>query len=79
MEERIGKVFKRVFRSQVVFNQNVVAADHPRWTSLKHVELVVGLESEFGVRFDGDDATRMITGDAILKALNLKISVQPSA
>ena len=56
---RIQKVFGRVFGPRIPFSASLSRESEPRWTSLKHVEFIIGLESEFGVRFDGADATDM--------------------
>jgi acyl carrier protein len=56
---RIGKVFSGVFGRKVTFSPGLDRASEPRWTSLKHVEFIIALEIEFGVRFDGADATDM--------------------
>lgn len=30
-------------------------ATHPQWTSIKHVELIITIEDDFGVSFSGDE------------------------
>jgi acyl carrier protein len=58
---RIEKAFRSVFGRRTGFNPQLDRASEPRWTSLKHVEFLIALESEFGVRFDGADATDMVS------------------
>ena len=58
---RIEKTFQFVFGRRVGFNPMLDRASEPRWTSLKHVEFLIALEREFGVRFDGADATDMVS------------------
>jgi acyl carrier protein len=41
---------------------------------LKHVEFIIALEAEFGVRFDGADATDMISIAAVEDRLRQKLS-----
>jgi acyl carrier protein len=62
---RVEKVFRRVFGARIAFHPQLERAAEPRWTSLKHVELIIALESEFGVRFDGADATDMVSIPAV--------------
>ncbi|HVY81058.1 MAG TPA: acyl carrier protein [Steroidobacteraceae bacterium] len=62
---RIEKVFRRVFGPRIAFHAQLERATEPRWTSLKHVEFIIALESEFGVRFDGADATDMVSIPAV--------------
>ena len=63
---RIEKVFTSVFGRQVRFTSELDRASVPRWTSLKHVEFIDALEREFGIRFDGADATDMISIPAVM-------------
>jgi acyl carrier protein len=58
---RIEKAFQSVFGRRIGFNPQLDRASEPRWTSLKHVEFLIALECEFGVRFDGADATDMVS------------------
>ena len=45
---RIQKTFSTVFGPRVPFRAELRRVDEPRWTSLKHVELIIALEQEFG-------------------------------
>jgi len=56
---RVETVFADVFGTRVPFSPELVRADHEYWTSLKHMEFLIALELEFGVRFDGADAVDM--------------------
>jgi acyl carrier protein len=63
---RVQKAFGRVFGAQVSFERSLSRLNEPRWTSLKHVEFIIALEQEFGLRFDGADATDMTSVDIVL-------------
>jgi len=56
---RVERVFAEVFGRRLEFSPELTRADHEYWTSLKHMEFLVALEAEFGVRFDGADAVDM--------------------
>jgi acyl carrier protein len=56
---RVETVFAEVFGSRLPFSHELKRADHEYWTSLKHMEFLVALEVEFGIRFDGADAVDM--------------------
>jgi acyl carrier protein len=58
---RIEKAFRRAFGARAAFDESLERAVEPRWTSLKHVEFLIALEEEFGLRFDGTDATDLIS------------------
>ncbi len=64
---RTRRAFQGTFGAQVPFRRDLSRADEPRWTSLKHVEFIIALELEFGVRFDGADATDMTCVEIVLE------------
>lgn len=56
---RVAAVFGNVFGGRVPFSPQLARTDTTYWTSLKHMELLMALEQEFDVRFDGADAVDM--------------------
>lgn len=70
---RIEQVFVSVFGRQTPFSDDVSRLNEPRWTSMKHVELIVALEQEFGVRFDGADATDMMSIPVVVERVLEKL------
>ena len=70
---RIERVFARVFGRRAPFSLDVCRLNEPQWTSLKHVEFLIGLEQEFGIRFDGADATDMTTIVAVIERVQKKL------
>ena len=56
---RVESVFADVFGNRLPFDRELTRADHEYWTSLKHMEFLIALEVEFGIRFDGADAVDM--------------------
>lgn len=56
---RVETVFTEVFGSRLPFSPELTRADQDYWTSLKHMEFLIALEMEFGIRFDGADAVDM--------------------
>ncbi len=71
---RTQAVFGRVFGLRVPFKPELSRLDEPRWTSLKHVEFIVALETEFGVRFDGADATDMTSIPSVLDRVSSRVA-----
>jgi acyl carrier protein len=71
---RTEKAFTHVFGPKVPFDLTLSRLDESRWTSLKHVELLVALEEEFGIHFDGADATDMTSIPAVLERLRQRLS-----
>jgi len=73
LTERVATVFRQVFGKKAAFNADLKRTDLPLWTSMKHVEFIIALESTFGVRFDGADATDMISIPVILERLRRRL------
>jgi acyl carrier protein len=71
--DRIERVFDRVFRGAVRFGPSLSRADEPQWTSLAHVEFLIALEHEFGVRFDGADAIDMTSMGEVVERVRQKL------
>jgi len=70
---RIELVFARVFGKRTRFSSEKSRLEEPQWTSLRHVEFLIGLEREFGVRFDGADATDMVSIPIIVDRVRKKL------
>lgn len=71
--QRVERVFTRVFGAKVPFSLDVSRTSEPQWTSLKHVEFIIDLEREFGVRFDGADATDMTAIALVVERLEQRL------
>ena len=62
-----------MFGRRAQFSLRVSRLNEPQWTSLKHVEFLIGLEQEFGIRFDGADATDMTTIVGVIERVQKKV------
>jgi acyl carrier protein len=74
LSERVAKVFRQTFGRNVAFNANLQRTDVPAWTSMKHVEFIIALEKAFAVRFDGADATDMVSTQVVLERLSKRLA-----
>ena len=74
INERVEKTFARVFGQRTPFAADLSRVSEPKWTSLKHIEFLVGLEREFGVRFDGSDATDMTSIPIVVERVRAKLA-----
>jgi acyl carrier protein len=70
---RIETVFARVFGPRTPFAIELSRLNETRWNSLRHMELLVGLEQEFGIRFDGADATDMTSIAEVIERVRSKL------
>jgi len=71
---RTQETFSSVFGREVPFRADLARSEEPRWTSLKHVEFIIALESAFKVRFDGADATDMTSLPVVLERIHRKLT-----
>ena len=70
---RTQKTFTSVFGPRVPFDLALSRLNEERWTSLRHVEFIIALELEFGVRFDGADATDMTSIPVVLERVRQRL------
>jgi acyl carrier protein len=74
MTDQVATVFRRTFGRKVAFESTLKRTDVPVWTSMKHVEFIIALEQAFNVRFDGADATDMVSIPVVLERLGKKLT-----
>ncbi|HWN39892.1 MAG TPA: acyl carrier protein [Gammaproteobacteria bacterium] len=66
---RVESVFAEVFGDRLPFKRELTRTDNDYWTSLKHMEFLVALEVEFGIRFDGGDAVDMQSVNTVIERI----------
>ena len=58
--ERLNSVFRDVFDDEsIVVKPETTANDIEDWDSLEHINLVVAVEQEFGMKFNMNEVTTM--------------------
>ena len=71
MKERIIDVFSRIME---VPAEGISASSSPAtvetWDSLKHMNLVLALEEEFGIRLNDERIMKMVTLGAIVETVS---------
>ena len=60
MRERIKKVIMDTFELSDV-QDNISPRTCDKWDSMHHLQLIVSLEMEFGVSFEPEDITNMLS------------------
>ena len=72
---KLEKLLKKIFQVDKI-SLDYSMDDIPEWDSFKHIELIIGLEQEFGINLEYTDTTEMtsipIIKSKILKLLNDK-------
>jgi len=51
IKERLNKIFNEVFGKEIMLSENMTANDVEGWDSIAHMNLILAIESEFGINF----------------------------
>ena len=57
--ERLNNVFRDVFDDTIVVKEETTSKDIEDWDSLEHINLIVAVEQEFGMKFNMNEVTTM--------------------
>ena len=58
--ERLNKVFRDIFDDEsIVVKPETTSSDIEDWDSLEHINLIVAVEQEFGMKFNMNEVTTM--------------------
>ncbi len=58
--ERLNKVFRDIFDDEeIIVKPETTANDIEDWDSLEHINLIVAIEQEFGMKFNMNEVTTM--------------------
>ena len=58
--ERLNVVFRDIFDDDTIsVNENTTSNDIEDWDSLEHINLIVAIEQEFGIKFNMNEVTTM--------------------
>ena len=58
--ERLNEVFRDVFDDdEIVVKAQTTSNDIEDWDSLEHINLIVAVEQEFGIKFNMNEVTTM--------------------
>ena len=71
IDNRIRRVMASVFGiAEAAIIDTAAPSSIPTWDSLNHIHLIMGLESEFGVSFEAEQALQLTSFAAIRQALS---------
>lgn len=66
--ERVTQVFRDVFRDETItITPETTSADIEGWDSLTHVNLLISIEREFGVRFQSTEVANLANVGSLLE------------
>jgi acyl carrier protein len=78
MEQRVLAVMSVVFNLKAdQIPENAAPGVLKQWDSLKHMNLVLALEDEFGFRFADDELTDLLSLKLVLKIVSDKQGMKP--
>jgi acyl carrier protein len=61
--------------SQFTMEPSTRMGEYPEWDSFNHINLMLGIESEFGVEFDSEEIGTLLTVGEITLALEQRLSL----
>lgn len=74
MEDRIKNVMAAVFEIHVDDITDATSPDTVQlWDSLKHMQLVIALEEEFGIRIEDEEIVEMLNYSLIKNIISEKV------
>ncbi len=71
MENKLKKIFKRIFKKKGV--ENLSSNDAKNWDSLRHLDLIFALEEEFNIKFTNKEITSIKNYKICLMILKKKL------
>jgi acyl carrier protein len=77
IKEKVRKVFLDVFAmDEGRFHFGMTSGDIKEWDSLSHMNLVSGLESEFGLSMEIDEISEMDSVKKVIEVVEKKLGVK---
>ncbi len=73
LDERLQKVFQTVFEDETLeVTDKTSPKTMEKWDSFAHVDIIVGLEEEFDVKFTAEEVDKLSTVGELKRALEAK-------
>lgn len=69
LESSAAKVMGLVFGKSISPDDSISMATEPAWDSMKHIELIMTLEQEFGVSFEPEEIPKLTSLSAVIAKL----------
>ncbi len=77
VRDRMNKVFREIFEDPAIsLKDETTAQDIEGWDSLRHIDLIMQLEEEFGLRFTVDDITGLKNVGEMIAMLERKLAAK---
>jgi len=75
LDTQFEAVFREIFDDETLtLRDDMSAKDIDGWDSLAQINLIVAIESEFGIRFKSNELTALANVGALKKAVSARVS-----
>ena len=64
--------FNRIFEKNYTSLDEITRANISSWDSIKHIELILALEDEFGISFSTDEISKIKNANDIVYFIKMK-------
>jgi len=72
---RLTTIFHAVFENDsIVLSEDLTANDVDNWDSLNHVNLMITIEGEFGIRFTNTEISSLANVGELIRMINSKLA-----
>lgn len=79
IEARLTETFRQVFeRDDITLFREMTAADLTEWDSLAHINLIMEIEENFGLRFNVDDIVDLKNVGEMIDLIERKVKTGPA-
>jgi len=76
--EQLNTIFQDVFDDDdITVEDNTSAKDVSGWDSMAHINLVLGVEQEFGIKFKTAEVAQLSNVGEFVDLIRIKLSKQP--
>jgi acyl carrier protein len=74
---QLTTIFRDLFDDDtIVLNPGLTASDVPEWDSFNHINLIVSVESKFGIKFQTAELESMHTVGHLVDLIQSKLAAQ---
>ena len=74
---QLTTIFHDLFDDEsIVLNPGLTASDVPEWDSFNHINLIVAVESKFGIKFQTAELESMLTVGHLADLIQSKLAAQ---
>ena len=73
-EAKLTNIFRTLFNnSSLQLTHDLSAQDVPGWDSLNHVNLIISIENEFGIRFSNTEISSLENVGQLMQLIDKKV------